>query len=126
VSGDLADARLYTVRIFARDWPAMTAFYREELGLHERTINAGIGWSEYDVGGPTLAIERIDPEDPESDAYAGRFLGVSLEVDDVEEVYQALTSRGVTFVGPPARQPWGGVLAHLSDPEGNVITLIGS
>jgi predicted enzyme related to lactoylglutathione lyase len=124
MSGDLSSARLNTVRIFARDWPLLTAFYRDQLGLAERFVDDRIGWSEYDVGGPSLAIERIDAGDPESVSYAGRFLGISLEVEDIDAVYRTLLSRGVTFVGPPAQQPWGGVLAHLSDPEGNIITLL--
>jgi hypothetical protein len=31
--------------------------------------------------------------------------------------------RGVDFVGPPEKQPWGGVLAHLRDPDGDILTL---
>ncbi len=29
------------------------------------------------------------------------------------------------FTMPPTKQPWGGVLAHLKDPDGNVLTLLG-
>jgi hypothetical protein len=30
------------------------------------------------------------------------------------------------FVGPPEKEPWGGVLAHLRDPDGNILTLLGN
>ena len=117
--------RLYTVRIFAQDWGVLTAFYRDTLALPEKFASAEMGWAEYDVGGPSLAVERIPAGDTEGAELAGRFLGISLEVDDIEQVHRDLTARGVTFTGPPARQPWGGILAHLADPEGNVITLLG-
>ena len=45
---------------------------------------------------------------------------------DVFATYEALVARGVEFLGPPEKQPWGGVLAYLRDPDGNVVTLIGS
>jgi predicted enzyme related to lactoylglutathione lyase len=96
------------------------------LSLPEKFSDAGMGWAEFDVGGPSLSVERTDPRDAEAEGLSGRFLGVSLSVDDVDETYEHLVSRGVKFLNPPARQPWGGVLAHFEDPEGNVITLLGT
>jgi len=118
--------KLYAVRVFSRDWEATTRFYREILTLPEKFSNPELGWAEFDIGGPSLAVERIDPGDEEGLALTGRFLGISLEVEDVEGTYRKLLARGVDFLEPPARQPWGGVLAHCRDPEGNVLTLLGS
>jgi len=53
-------------------------------------------------------------------------VGASLAVPDVEAEYRLLVARGVQFVEPPEKQPWGGTLAHLRDPDGNVITLVSS
>jgi hypothetical protein len=33
--------------------------------------------------------------------------------------------RGVEFLSPPERQPSNGTLAHLRDPDGNILTLLG-
>ena len=118
--------RLYTVRIFALDWERMTAFYRDILELPEKFSDPAMGWAEFDVGGPSLAIERTEESDAEAESLSGRFLGISLSVDDIDATYELLRGRGVNFVGPPARQPWGGVLAHFEDPERNVITLLGA
>jgi lactoylglutathione lyase len=117
--------KLYAVRVFARDWDRLCDFYRDTLALPERIRNADIGWAEYDVGGPCFGIERVTPEDTEADDLIGRSLAVSLQVDDVQATYRALTERGVEFLAPPERQPWGGTLAHFRDPEGNVLTLLG-
>jgi lactoylglutathione lyase len=117
--------KLYAVRVFVRDWERACAFYRDALGLPERFRSADGRWAEYDLGGPCLGVERIDPKDDESEGLAGRMLGISLRVDDIESTYRTLSSRGVEFVSPPKKQDWGGSLAHLRDPEGNVLTLLG-
>ena len=63
---------------------------------------------------------------PEAPGLLGRYVGVSLPVPDIEALYKDLVGLGVEFLGPPETQPWGGVLAHLKDPEGNTLTLLGS
>jgi lactoylglutathione lyase len=117
--------QMYAVRVFTHDWAASAAFYRDILELPEKFSDAEMGWAEFDVGGPSLAVERADPEESEHPDLVGRFLGVSLAVDDIEALHATLVTRGVKFLGPPSRQPWGGVLAHLEDPDGNVLTLLG-
>ena len=49
---------------------------------------------------------------------------MSLAVADVEATYARLRARGVAFEARPERMPWGGVLAHFRDPDGNVLTLV--
>jgi uncharacterized glyoxalase superfamily protein PhnB len=70
-------------------------------------------------------VDYADPADPESDESVGRFVGVSLQVADVGRLYEDLSSRSVEFLAPPEQQPWGGTLAHLRDPDGNILTLPG-
>lgn len=94
---------LYAVRIFVRQWPQACAFYGDVLGLSERYRNDDVGWAEYDLGGPCFGVERVQPGDSEADALVGRFVGVSLRVDDIEAVYQALKSNGARFTAPPER-----------------------
>ena len=114
---------LHAVRIFVHDWDAACRFYGETLGLRERFRSDPHGWAEYDVGGAALGIERVDAADAASSALVGRFVGVSLRVDDI--VHRALAERGVRFTAPPERQAWGGTLAELADPDGNRLTLLG-
>jgi lactoylglutathione lyase len=122
--GPLGGCRLTTVRVFVRDWEAARRFYTETLGLPPGLENAQLGWAEFDIGGPVLALERVADDEADVEALVGRFVGISLAVDDMEAAYRSLRGAGVTFAGPPARQPWGGTLAHFEDPEGNVITLL--
>lgn len=52
-------------------------------------------------------------------------MGISIQVDDIDSVYNDLCGKGVKFTGPPVKQAWGGVLAHMVDPDNNVVTLPG-
>lgn len=118
--------RLYALRIFTLDWDRALTFYSETLEMPVHYANAEIGWCELDTGSARLAIERLAADDSEADRLVGRFVGVSLEVDDIAATHQTLVSRGVEFLNPPEKQPWGGVLAHFEDPDGNVLTLLGA
>lgn len=116
---------LYAVRIFVRDWSAACRFYGETLGLTERFRNDEIGWAEYDLGGPCIGLERVQPDDGDGAALVGRFVGISLRVDDLEGLYESLSRKGVDFTSPPEKQDWGGTLVHFRDPDGNTLTLLG-
>ena len=117
--------RLELVRVFVHDWEQTLAFYTETLGMPVAFSSAEMGWAQLGTEGAQLAIERLDRDDPEAAGLVGRFVGVSLTVDDVGARHEALVSRGVRFLEPPAQQPWGAMMAHFEDPEGNVLTLIG-
>ena len=116
--------KIYAVRIFVTNWQAACEFYGKKLGLTERYRNDKFGWAEFDLEGPCLGIERVAADDQESMAYVGRFVGVSLMVDDLQSTYENLRERGVVFAGPPEKQEWGGTLAFCEDPDGNQLTLI--
>ncbi|MFK7896136.1 MAG: VOC family protein [Myxococcota bacterium] len=118
--------KLKTVRIFVTDWTRSLAFYSDTLGIPIAYAIPESGWAELETGEAHLALERVAPQDPEADELVGRFVSVSLEVDDLQAVYEKLISRGVEFLAPPEKQPWGGSLAHFRDPDGNVLTILGS
>lgn len=119
------DYQLNVVRIFVKDWEKALAFYSETLGIPIAFAGPDMGWAELDTGEAHLALERVDPSDEESVALAGRFVGVSLRVEDIRATYDELAGRGVEFLEPPEKQPWGGSLAHFRDLDGNVLTLLG-
>jgi predicted enzyme related to lactoylglutathione lyase len=117
--------KLFAVRVFVTDWKRAIRFYSETLGMAIAYRSDEMGWAQMAPGEGQLALERIDPSDQEGRALVGRFVGVSLQVPDIFATHKALTERGVVFVAPPEKQPWGGVLAHFRDPDGNVLTLLG-
>ena len=117
--------QLYAIRIFVRRWSEACEFYHSTLGLKERFRDDDIGWAEYDLGGPCFGVERVQPGDADGEAMVGRFVGVSLRVDDIAAAYASLRDQGVRFATPPEKQGWGGSLAHFYDPDDNQLTLLG-
>ena len=52
----------------------------------------------------------------------GTRMNCSRACDDVEATWRQLSERGVEFVSPPAKQPWG-TFAIMKDSEGNQFVL---
>ena len=110
------------VRVFVFDGDRAFDFYANRLGLTPRSrLDGG---AIFDAGTCDLIVETADPDDDEERALVGRFTGVSFRVEDIDAAYRGLRDKGVDFDGAPEPQGWGGVLAHLKDPDGNVLTLV--
>jgi predicted enzyme related to lactoylglutathione lyase len=52
----------------------------------------------------------------------GRML-LSIEVPDVDALLPGVEELGGSVQGPPNDMPWGQRVAHVSDPDGNVVNL---
>jgi catechol 2,3-dioxygenase-like lactoylglutathione lyase family enzyme len=110
-----------TVQFLITDQPDLPA---EILGLD-------ILWEYEDkaIGfdlGPVLIVEDVSSEEDRNERdLAGRYVGCSIEVEDIQATYSELVAKGVHFTAPPEKQEWGGTLAHFEDPAGNVLTLVG-
>ena len=122
------DYRLMLVRVFVRDLERAVRFYTETLGMKLSFRSDPLGWAQLGIDGADLALERDRGEraNDSEEELVGRFVGVSLAVADIDTTYETLRARGVEFLRPPEKMPWGGVLAHFRDPDGNVLTLIGN
>lgn len=117
--------KLFLVRVFTYRWTEALVFYRDVLEFPLGFSDAKMGWAQFELEGAEIALEACNPDDAESKSLVGRFVGASIEVSDIYAVYQRLSKRGVEFIEPPEVQPWGGVLAHFKDLDGNVLTLLG-
>ena len=116
--------KLYGVRIFVDDYQAARDFYVDTLGLPVAWEMAEHGALAVDAGGPQLIVE-VEAPDGEHGDLVGRFVGLSLQVEDIKATYADLAGKGVAFDAPPEQQFWGGWLAHFKDPAGNTLTLLG-
>jgi predicted enzyme related to lactoylglutathione lyase len=109
------------VQIFVSDMDRAVEFYAETLGIGMRNRSPDFPeFVELDTEGSVLALNS---EPPGNDA-VGRFTGITLTVPDVEGAYRSLSEKDVRFSAPPARQPWGGIMTSLFDPDGNEVSLL--
>lgn len=113
------------VTVFVTDFDKSLDFYTKTLGM-EIDYTDKTSWAQFKSGEDvSLAIEKCDHDHVEQGSkMVGRFVGVTLMVDNIEDQYNRLVAKGVEFTGRPEKQHWGGTLAHLKDLEGNVLTLM--
>lgn len=111
-----------SIRVFTFDMRTARPFYTDTLGLKAKLITDDI--AIFDTGGARLILETADPEDADERDLVGRFVGLSFAVDNIDSVCTELQNRGARLDDPPAQQDWGGTLAHITDPDGNVLTLV--
>lgn len=113
------------VRIFVSNFEKSLEFYSSILGM-ELDYTDKVHWAQFKSGHDvSLAIEKCAPDAVECGGkLVGRFVGVTLMVDDINDQYQRLTKKNVKFSGPPVKQAWGGTMAHVHDLDGNVLTLM--
>jgi lactoylglutathione lyase len=122
---DLADVRLLVDR-----FDDCVRFYTEVLGLELTLRVPEDTYAEFRAGSAVLSLYRRELMDQvvgvEHDADAPRIDRVALvfRVDDVSAVYEQLQGRGARFSTTPHDQDaWGLRVAHLRDPDGNLIEI---
>lgn len=115
---------LNTARVFVRDIASAKGFYAGALGLSIKTDGSSQGFCVFNAGSATLVVEAVPNDAPQEELdLVGRFTGLSFDVPSAKAAYENLSSRGVTFTGPPEKQFWGGTLATLQDPSGNELQI---
>jgi len=113
-----------TLRVFVSDISRAQPFYQDILGLPLARGGASQGYLLFKPAGINILVESCEANDREGRSLIGRFVGLSFRVQDVQQAYEELTSRRVAFSGAPEVQPWGGTLAHIYDPDRNILTLV--
>ena len=113
------------VKIYVTDLSKSLEFYTDKLGL-KLDYTDKENWAQFESGAEvSLAIERVEADHTIfGSKMVGRYAGVTLMVDDIKKSYVQLMSKGVEFTGEPQKQQWGGILAHLKDLDGNILTIM--
>src|SRR5215470_12686517 len=112
--------RLLRAILFVSDMDAMTAFYRDGLGL--AVVSSQPGWTELDAGGAVLALHAIPAPiaarlvpGPREDTP----IKLCFAAPDLDGARAELARRGATM-----REPTGWGTCDGLDPEGNVFQLV--
>jgi lactoylglutathione lyase len=109
---------LYSVAIFVHDIDRAVQFYHDTLGL-AMTKHGSFG-AEFLEGDTHVAVHPAVHS--EAKALVGRHTGITLFVPDLLHYCGVLHDRGVRFLAEPTQQSWG-IMAMISDPDGNVLAL---
>jgi predicted enzyme related to lactoylglutathione lyase len=120
---------LTQIRLLVNDFPAMYRFYRDVLGLKPQyeAENGPYAKLSPDVGTAAIALQDRSQMAAVlgqlADAATGHRALVVLRVDDLDGACAEITSRGAELLADPA--PMGDRIrvAHLVDPEGNLVEL---
>jgi predicted enzyme related to lactoylglutathione lyase len=110
--------RIWYVNIFVSDFNRSLTFYTERLGLESVVSEPDFGYASFKTAGAGFAFAQTDQTE-----LIGRHTGIGWGVASVDKAYEDLLARGVEFESPPQRQPWGGYMAILKDPDGNLFYL---
>ncbi|WP_295935454.1 VOC family protein [uncultured Alistipes sp.] len=120
------------VRLLVKDYRKCFVFYTEKLGFEPL-------WDVEDCYGAFKVAEGIEGLAIFTSDFMAPVVGnadkeqpvgmrdkslISFEVENVNEAFQALRTKGVVFVNEPIDIPgWGMRVVHLRDPEENLIEL---
>jgi lactoylglutathione lyase len=117
--------KLSDARLLVDDFGAAFRFYRDELGLEPVFGGESSGYASFGVGNGTIAIFERSEQGPVVELRGpGDATIVVLEVDDAATLAERW--RAHVVAGPVARPDWGGRVAYLRDPSGNLLELFES
>jgi predicted enzyme related to lactoylglutathione lyase len=116
-------SRIGYMTVGVRDLERGVAFYRDVLGFELQFSAPEFHYARFDVDGFRFAIAASETDGFTGRPPGNRHTGIGLAVADVDAAYQELKAKGVEFPMPPSKQPWGGYMAMLSDPDGNLYYL---
>jgi lactoylglutathione lyase len=116
--------KLTHVRMLVSDMGAAYRFYKDVLRL-PTTWDENPGYAEFQVGDDVARaiFPRTEMADVVSLQPQGDGAAVILNVDDVDARVAELREHGAEVSEPRDRSDWGIRVAHLRDPDGNLIEL---
>ena len=112
---DLRLTSLVTVVVFSPSDESLADFDQQALDLGP--ANRSPRHIGFQVGSVYLGFDEIDTE------MAPGGISLWFTVDDIHDAYDRLLQMGAKSRYPPSLKPWGGYLASLYDPQGNIIGL---
>jgi predicted enzyme related to lactoylglutathione lyase len=119
---------LVQVRLLVDDFPVMFRFYRDVLGFKPQVDDerGPYGKLSLPAGNAAIALQsraHFKQTLPALGEGTGDKALIALKVDDLSATVAALQARGAALIAEPSIQ-WGRLkIAHLRDPEQNLLEL---
>ncbi len=99
---------------------AMRSFYVDTLGLEPRSDRGS--FVNFELGEQRLTITvHSELAGPAIDPLR---VMINLVTDDIEADYLVATAGGALSMRRPETESWGGTVATLTDPDGNIVQLL--
>ena len=108
------------VNLFVSNMDRALEFYGEKLGLTIEFSDSEHGYASIKAGAIRLGLALPGPDDK---GLVGRHTGIGLCVEDLVKEHARLVELGVVFTMEPTKQPWGGFMAIIADPDQNLLYL---
>lgn len=122
--------KIGTVSLFVEDQQRAKKFYTETLGFELRTDaelypGATSRWIAVAPQGAETELILYEADDnwKHYQQVIGKSQNITLEVSDVQKIYDELKAKAVEFTNEPDKQPWG-TFVTMIDSEGNRILLV--
>lgn len=111
---------LDNVYYFVTDIKRAVEFYSEILGLE--VLDEDDHWATISLNDVRLGLHRANSKDFAKSSKQRSGATVTLSVEDIDQAHDYFESKGVKFLGPISKNPWG---SHVSftDPDGNLLDL---
>jgi len=112
--------------LFVRDVPVSVAFFRDKLGFEIDFLHgAPPFYGSVSRGDVCLHLRCVhEPNFAELAAREVSLILASVEVSDVQALFEEFKGRGVEFAQVPTKQPWGGTDFLIRDPDGNMVSFV--
>jgi uncharacterized glyoxalase superfamily protein PhnB len=112
--------------LFVRDVTASAAFFQETLGFEIDFLHGEPPfYGSVSRGAACLHLRFVGrPNFAELAAREVSLILATIEVSEVQALFEELQDRGAEVTQPPTREPWGGTDLHVRDPDGNVISFV--
>ena len=108
----------HSIAVFVNDLDQAIRFYRDDLGLPIHS--QGSFGAEFLEEPPFLGVHPA--VHPDAKALVGRHTGVTFFVEGLLHFCGELHAKGVNFIREPTQMSWG-IMAMITDPEGNAFAL---
>jgi catechol 2,3-dioxygenase-like lactoylglutathione lyase family enzyme len=110
------------ITLWTADLDRLFRFYRDTLRLPLHSFHEDEGFAAFQLGDLRFNVGRHSQ-------ISGRSrdplrVMPHLGVDDIHAEYERLAAAGVEFIRVPEQEHWGGWVATLRDPDGNVLQLL--
>lgn len=123
--------KLLQIRLLVKDFRKSVSFYKNQLELPISLYEEDMEYALFDTGETKIELlprnvmaGGVGEENKPVDAETQSSFLFQFKVEDVDKAYKHLREKDITFVNEPHdRTEWGARIAHLRDPDGNLIEI---